>query len=187
MATMLALAGPSVSNFASRIGRKGAISTMMGIFEQARVAALTQGVKVHVAFASTGFPDEYRFRAFRVLRERVDEDPPGVDYVALTRWTQLPQGISFVNEGNSLLGAATITLTPDLLPSGVSTDQVPTVVFNPSGFIETETAKLRLMIYEGFDLDGKPNFTRRDRAYMDVINLRKYTGRAELFLASTAP
>lgn len=187
MAAMLALVGPSVANLTSRLGRQSAISTMMGTLEQARVAALFQGVPVHVAFAANGFPDQYRFRSFRVLRERLDDDPPSVEFIPLTRWVALPRGVSFVNETNSLLGAPTITLTPDLLPPGVSATNVPSVVFNPSGFIDTDSSKLRLMIYEGFDLDGKPNFSRRDRAFMDVITLRRYTGRAELFLASTAP
>ncbi len=188
MAAMLALVGPSIANFTSRIGRKGAINTMMGTFEQARVAALSQGVPVHVGFASDGFPDPFRYRAFKVFRERLDDDPAGVEYVALTRWTALPQGVSFVNdENNTLLGAPTVTLPSNLLPPGMTSADVPTVVFNPSGFIETEAGKLRLMIYEGFDHNGKPNFTRPDRAFFDVINLRKYTGRAEIFLTRTGP
>jgi prepilin-type N-terminal cleavage/methylation domain-containing protein len=188
MGVVLALVGPSIGSFASRIGRKGAINTMMGTFEQARVAALTQGVTVHVAFAGDGFGDEYRYRSFMVLRERTDEDAPGIEFVPLTKWTPLPKGVSFVNEKNSLLGVTPIvTLPSELLPVGMSSTAVPTVTFNPSGAIETEAGKLRLMIYEGFDIDGKPNFSRKDRAYIDVINLRKYTGRAELYLTATAP
>jgi prepilin-type N-terminal cleavage/methylation domain-containing protein len=200
MGIIMVLALPAVKGFSGSAGRKGAINMMLNTFEQARVAALTSGTNVYVGFANDdkSFPKEMQCRAFIVFRDRLDSDKAYAGsvptYTPLTKWVLLPKGISFrkdpISDSSLLSDDLKAAILPNNLPQpkvGQDVPSIPVLTFNASGFIETDGKYLRILIYQGFQGDSGPNFTSQDDTYFDMVGLRKYTGRAELFLASKGP
>lgn len=200
MGMMTVLALPALKGFSGSVGRKGAINLMLNTFEQARVAALTSGTNVYVGFAddSKNFPQEMQCRAFIVFRDRLDSDKAYAGsvpaYTTLTQWTLLPKGISFrkdpISDSSLLSDDLKTNIPSNNLPqpkAGQSIPSIPVLTFNSAGFIETDSKYLRILIYQGFQGDAGPNFTSQDDTSFDMLGLRKYTGRAELLLASKKP
>jgi len=194
MGVMLTLAAPALSSFKNTMGRKGAINQLLNSFEQARVAALTQGVNVYFGFAdaSSAFPNKLKCKAYIIFRDRSDTDPVGTRaFVPLTKWIQLPQGISFqkVNGDNTTLmaDANLFSVEAGCLPvvDKTATIRLPVLTFNTSGYIEKPSRQcMRLLIYEGFHGPSGPNFTNPSNTKFDVIAFRRFSGRAELFLTA---
>lgn len=184
MTVMLALSAPALSSFKDTVGRKGAINQLLNSFEQARVAALTQGTKVYVGFADENFPENLRYKAYIIFRDG-DTDKGEKSIVPLTKWINLPKGISFKKEENSIISnnlAVRVDIPDSKCLPYTEVGKISALTFNSSGFIDTDKAYLRLLIYEGFtSANGQVNFTREDKAYFDMIGFRRYSGKAELF------
>src|SRR5207248_6246214 len=76
-------------------GRKGAISNLLGVLEQARTLAIKDGRNTYVAFVTSGVPaslaKDYEYRAYAIF----EDDPTGATQVQVTNWSKLPTGISF--------------------------------------------------------------------------------------------
>lgn len=191
MTVMLALSAPALSSFKNTVGRKGAINQLLNSFEQARVAALTQGAKVYVGFAdsSSQFPDKLKCKAYIIFRDRFDDEPATPQFIPLTKWIMLPQGISLqkVNNDQSTLMSdnARVNVDAGCLPLLSGTVQIPALVFNTSGYIESPGNQyLRLLIYEGFHGVNGPTLSNPNNQKFDVIAFRRFSGRAELFLTA---
>lgn len=193
MTVMLALSAPALSSFKDTVGRKGAINQLLNSFEQARVAALAQGTNVYVGFAdsSNSFPEKMKCKAYIIFRDRLDSEPALPQYILLTKWIYLPQGIALQKangDQTSLMSDSARKLLPDktlpLVANG--SINIPVLQFNSSGFIEFPSSQyLRLLIYEGFHGPNGPSFTNPTNTKFDVIAFRRFSGRAELFLSST--
>ncbi len=193
---MASMSVPVLTSLSNQSGRKGAVNILLNSFEQARVTALSNGVNAYVGFANeTAFPasdSPYPYRAFILFRDRTDDDPGTGQYIALTKWTLLPKNISFKSERYSVVG------DPSFVPHTVTSDgsipivgngtALPAIVFSPSGSIQnpTNTADLKLYIYEGFFALGKDNFISPNRTFFERLSFRRFTGRAELDI-TTAP
>lgn len=187
MTVMLALSAPALSSFKDTVGRKGAINQLLNSFEQARVAALTQGTNVYVGFADENFPENLKCKAYIVFRDG-DADKGENAYVPLTKWVNLPKGISFKKDPgdqSTLMSNSTKQPIPANCLPKTGAVSLSVLTFNSSGFISTNKNFLRLLIYEGFHgPNGLPNFTREEKAYFDMIGFRRYSGKAELFAYS---
>jgi prepilin-type N-terminal cleavage/methylation domain-containing protein len=190
-----AMSAPVLTSLSNQSGRKGAVNILLNTFEQARVTALSNGVNAYVGFANeTAFPTSgspYPYRAFIIFRDRTDEDPGTGQYIALTKWTLLPKNISFKREPKSVIGDSitvphTVTCDGSIPHVGNGT-ALPALVFSPSGSIQnpTNTADLKLYIYEGFFASGKDNFISPNRTFFERLSFRRFTGRAELDITQT--
>jgi prepilin-type N-terminal cleavage/methylation domain-containing protein len=190
---MGAMSLPMLSSLSNQIGRKGAVNILLNSFEQARVTALNTGVTTYVGFADANFPQEhFRYRAFILFRERREEDPAQPPYVALTKWTFLPKGISFKSIGAQLLGdtgpANSMNFkASDGIPYITNNLPLRLIGFNGSGQLSypsgANSSHLNLYIYEGFfsaSSADRDNSTNKNNLYFERISFRRFTGRAEL-------
>jgi prepilin-type N-terminal cleavage/methylation domain-containing protein len=191
-----AMSAPILSSFSHQVGRKGTVNLLLNTFEQARVVALSTGATTYVGFADKKFPlEKYRYRAFILFRERTEDDPAAPPYVILTKWTFLPQGISFKSIGPQLLGDT----GPDNSMRFDSGDGIPAlrqkaslrlIGFNNSGQLSypsgASSNQLTLFVYEGFYTSGSPgkdNLTNKKNPFFERLSFRRFTGRAEWDIA----
>ena len=186
---MTALLVPSISAFSSTAGRRGAINSLMNVFEQARVAALETGCQVYVVMRlnrEMGGQD-----GFIVMRKRSDDmaDPASPLYIQMTKWEKLPKGVLYFPANNTLT-ATGATLPSDLtnaLPGNVSVSDVFGVAFNGHGqvaFPALSSGGLSLYLAE---LVRTGNVNERKGASQNIterISFRRYTGRAQLDYAA---
>ena len=185
---LMGLVAPALKSMSRGAGRRGAINQLLTTFDQARVAAIRSASQAYVGFADSTFPNaEMRYRSFIMFRSRLEGDQPSVDdhgtsqYVYLTRWKTLPQGISIKSEQNSLVGTAgaTIAVSPDDKFPNLRTGLLPVVVFNSTGGVSkpVDSNALRLFLYQGFYETGRDVIIRGNRMPFDMISISRFTGR----------
>ena len=187
IAIMMAAVLPVVSSLSKSSGRKGAVSNLITILDQARALALADGRNTYVAFATNKVPPalfaEYAYKSYAVFEDDASGNPRAIQ---VTKWQKLPAGISLRNETATLL--ATTPVTFKFTPGGTITPTLdcPYVQFAPTGAVEQPTTGLRLVVFEGFyqppatetatarGADGQP--------VSDAILIARYTGRAAYVL-----
>ncbi|NJK91600.1 MAG: prepilin-type N-terminal cleavage/methylation domain-containing protein [Blastochloris sp.] len=183
---LASMSAPVLNSLSNQAGRKGAVNILLNAFEQARIVALSQGVQAYVGFGNATTHPKDPYRSFIIFRDRTDDDPGTGQYVAVTKWTYLPDKISFKSERLSVVGDASLApfeLTVDgSLPRLGNGTKIPALVFSPSGSIQNpiDPDYLKLYIYEGFYAGGKDNFTSPNRTFFERISFRRFTGRAEV-------
>ncbi|CAN5593721.1 hypothetical protein BH09VER1_BH09VER1_41360 [soil metagenome] len=185
---MSALMLPSITGMQNSAGRRGAVTTIMNTFEQARVAALESGATVYVVFSRPDFPDQ---DAIMVVRETAD---PAAKYEQLTKWIKLPKGIllhtprvgdSFLSADQSTSGfdASRMPLTP--LPSATA-NGLKVMAFNDQGAVYFPVGKTfrKLIVSEGVRGTGGTEALIGDKKQatggFEIISVAQYTGRAQL-------
>ena len=181
MATLMGLLGIGVAQMTSQSARKSAVNQVMNSFEQARVEALRIAVSVYVAFANGAaeFDADQRYRAFAVFRDRLDGDPPGApDPLPLTKWRQLPRGISFKsNAGTAITAGASREFQLD----AGRTVNAPCIEFNQTGMITSPppgSGDITLYLYEGYYGDGGDRVTMNSSSTLfEMFSFARFTGR----------
>ncbi len=182
MAAVLGMLGVGMAQLTAQSARKSAVSLVLNTFEQARVAALRSGTNVYVALANgdADFPEDKRFRALVVFRDRTESDSPSSSAsnapVFLTKWKKLPSGISFKSSAGSLFTSA-VTRTLDL-PGGGSAD-LPVLLFNPTGAISLpSTGDITLYLYEGYHDGSRDRVTINSTSDLfESFSFARFTGR----------
>jgi hypothetical protein len=180
---MLGLLVPSISTFSSIAGRKGAVTTLMNVFEQARASALQSGANTYVVLWRREFPER---DSLVVLRDPFDEEQAPNGYVQLTKWITLPKGIILRTIPSSLTTVglpAGMSVDFSALPGNPSPSQLSLLKFTGSGTIAYPPLDLRLYLSEGVrDADGaeaRIGATKKS-SRLEQISFAKYTGRAQL-------
>jgi prepilin-type N-terminal cleavage/methylation domain-containing protein len=181
IAVMMSLLLPSITGFGGTTARKGAVNTVMGTLEQARVAALESGRNVMVVFARPNVPER---DALMVLREPED---PTENYEALTRWIRLPEKVLLHDPG---AGGSLFAVPPpaDLesrlpvpKPPGTVKD-LSVITFNSSGAVEfpsgSQPSNLRVVISEG--VRGENGQEALTVTGFDIVSASRFTGRVQL-------
>lgn len=186
IALLSAISLPALKSVTTVSGKKGAISTLLSSFSQARSLAISQGRPVYVAFADAAAPEKYRHRAFAIYQQSDDAQS---NIVAVSRWNFLPEGTALRNESQSLFGATQVQSFPvprDLSAGGSM--NLKYIKFDEIGGIATPTDanQLALYVFEGFvGEDGNEVFTSkagqvaeqgREALYFDEIRVSLYTG-----------
>lgn len=191
---LLSLAAPMLGSFTSVAGRKGAITTLMNTFEQARAAALQTGANVYVVLWKRKFPDRDCVMVVRDPVEWKNETAP----VALTRWIQMPKGVLLYDPpsvGKTLFKGGvpngfSVAALPASGGSSPSETQVAILKFSPMGTISAPAKDyLRVMVGEGVrGTDGNETLItpNKDLGLFDIITLRRFTGRPALETASAS-
>lgn len=158
IALMAALVAPSLQGLFGVAGRRGGASLLAGALEQARLAAIENGVKAYVAFPMESSPsgianNEASVNSFIVFRDaRQDElavDPARI-FVPLSRWIRLPKGV-FLSPESVENGTATNETT-------IATNTLPSLSSSQTTF---RLSKVRVVEFDRFGkLTGDPNDTR---------------------------
>lgn len=186
---MTSLLLPAISSFSSTAGRRGAVNSLMNVFEQARVSALETGCDVYVVMRlnrEVGGQD-----SFLVARKRADEmgDPPSPAYVIMSKWQKLPKGVFFF-PANSTLTSAGSSLPSDLvssLPGSTPSNDLFGIGFNNYGqvsFPGISAGGLSLYLAEAIR-SGSVNARKgASLSISERLSFRRYTGRAQLDYAA---
>jgi prepilin-type N-terminal cleavage/methylation domain-containing protein len=106
-AVMMGLVIPAVQGTLGMSGRRGGVSVAVNLVEQARLAAVENGVRTYLAFAPTNSDAEVRFNSLLILREKMPQESMAGSHVPLTKWIRLPQGIYYEGLSNMVLLNAT--------------------------------------------------------------------------------
>ena len=179
LAIMTTLLVPAIEGFSGSSGRRGAVNLVMGVLDQARVAALEQGRNVHVVLVRRPFPEQ---DGILVLREDengmvVDADGNPVDQ--LTRWMNLPKGVLF----QSAIGVFHDDVPFDLPdpPQGGEVLEYARITFGPTGTIlhpnGTNNNERRIHLLDGV---RNGNLETPRTQGVEVISVARYTGRPQL-------
>jgi len=186
---------PSVSAWSSTGGRRSAVTTLMNIFEQARVAALEAGRPVYVVFWRRQFPEH---DAVMVLRGPQESGGP---YEQLTRWIKLPRGVLLHQPmaGQSMLSKSgsghqlgrlgdNQTNLPKPLRDAIAEPggQLDYMEFNGFGGVAhpNRPGALKLILTEGVRGTGGTEalFSAQNQSFagFEIISLSRFTGRSQL-------
>jgi hypothetical protein len=185
---------PAVNSLSKSSGRKGAISNLTTVIEQARSLALSDSRTTYVAFAAELPPtipisvsEDYSYRAYAVFEDGATGTPHSIQ---VTKWQKLPTGISFRNQNETSGTGTCLTSTSNsttaaftFSPTG-STITSPYIAFDSTGSVvqPTSAAPMRLVIFEGFVRTGTEVPTARDSSQQpvrDEIQIGRYNGRAK--------
>ena len=181
IALLMALLAPAISSFGGAGARKGAVATVMGTLEQARVAALESGRNVMVVFARPSFPER---DALMVVRET--EDGTG-NYEALTRWIRLPKKVLLhePSAGDSIFSANLPSAAFDadrlpLPPPAQTNKPLSALVFNASGAVEFPVNKEQRSIRITEGVRGENGQEALTVAGFEMLSVARFTGRTQL-------
>jgi len=173
---LLSLLLPALAGFSSTAGRRGAVNTVMGTLDQARVAALERGRNVHVVMARRQHPET---DALLVMRE----DDSGNPSEQLTRWVPLPKGVLFQGNLGVFFGSPPENMDAinESLPPLSGEPVFAVLTFGPSGTIlwpvGTNNNSRRIHLLEGVR-NGEVETPRTQG--VEVISVARYTGRPQL-------
>jgi len=93
IAVMATLLTPAVRGLMGVAGPRGGVNVVSSAIEQARLSAMESGETTYVGFpfSSANLDEEIRYSSVIVFRDaRDDEDG---DYIPISRWLRLPQGV----------------------------------------------------------------------------------------------
>jgi len=195
IAVMLAASVPAMNSISKSSGRKAAVSNVMNALEQARALAIRDGEATYVVFMTdASAPDTYRYKAYAVFEDT--NTTSNATQVQVTKWYQLPSGVSFSNavlnssntSVNNLLvqnptfqASKTFTFTP-----GGKSPACPYVQFDTTGAVESPTAggPFSIVLFEGFvstsGLETMTSASKNGQALAtEQVNIQKYTGRVQ--------
>jgi type II secretory pathway pseudopilin PulG len=91
MAAMTGLMVPAVRGLVGVTGKRGGMSSLTAVIEQARLSAMQNGVAAYVAFPFGASDPEVGYASVIVLREPREDESAGLK--AVTRWTKMPRGV----------------------------------------------------------------------------------------------
>jgi prepilin-type N-terminal cleavage/methylation domain-containing protein len=180
IAILLGLLGPALQGLMGTSGRRGGMNTAAAVFEQARLAAIENGVTAYVGLPSSANNKTNGFSHLIVFRDPdPNKQPPETTPVAVTRWQRLPSGV-FYELSSALSGAlSNRTLPTRTLPRlGGSEDltTIPALAFNRFGQMQGVTNDVSLYVGDKID-PTKPNEWRGSTSNYFELRIQPLTGR----------
>lgn len=190
---LMAVAGlPALKGITGSSGRTGGINALMSALDQTRSAAILSGVNAYLIFPDATFrpgagldPLNYIYRSYAIFRDvnaDLEETNTTTAQVQLGKWESLPQGITLVSASVAALPVMNLDLS---LPgtSATTSVSVRAIGFNPSGGLLDAAATNGVTVYEG-RWDGSQGLPARPNRIVDQITLNRFTGRANLSMAT---
>jgi type II secretory pathway pseudopilin PulG len=179
IAILVGLVVPSLQGLFGVAGRRGGSNLLGGALEQARLAAIENGVPAYLGFPGGIDTDEASASSFIVFRGPREGET--VNFVPLSRWIRLPTGV-FIDP-TSIQTAATNSLSvsgliPKLNNANLST--VKGIKFDRFGRVEGDQNQLReLRVGEGTFSGSSVNFKPSANDYY-ILTLYPMTGRVRI-------
>lgn len=193
----------AVRGFNGGLSRRAAVGNLMGVLDQARTIAISDGRPTYVVFVSApsghmqnapGLPDTMWGRAYALFEDKeVTDGMSAADFSPGQRsaWMYLPSGVAFQCSGvPSLTASLPAPDDPTAFPVRSATLSLPYLKFDATGqivdhngeLVDAGSPCLRLLLFEGVATGtGVEIVTRRtaDPSYaFDEILLHATTGRA---------
>lgn len=154
IAVLSSLLAPAIQGLMGTSGRQGGLNTATAVLEQARLAAIENGITTYVGFPVYANKTN-GFSHLIVFREAKAEDAT-TNPVALTRWQKLPAGVFF--EPDPTLSAVLVdrTLPPRALPRLGTEDvtKISALGFNRFGQLQGVNQEVILRLGEKIDPGG---------------------------------
>ena len=194
IAALLVAAIPAVNSLSKSSGRKGAISNLLGVIEQARAQAIKDGQSTYVVFpaqpvgGSSTITDKSILDGYFYRSVAIFEDDPSVPGTPkqLTAWKTFPTGVSLRSAISATPWTSDLNFT--FTPEGADkTEQFPYLKFNSNGEVELPvpaSGPVQITIFEGFVsgttevVTGKKDGSGNPLA-AESISIARLTGRAE--------
>jgi hypothetical protein len=168
IAIMSALLTPAVRGLLGVTGPRGGANTLSAALEQARLSAMENGVPTYLGWA----PEAADAASSSLIVFRDKKDGEAAEYVAITRWLKLPQGV-FLESGAGSAGVSAGGSLPKLDTKAVSS--VTAIKFDRFGRLFQATAPVVLKV--GAKAKSGEQFMGGDNQHFEVT-VQPLTGRA---------
>ncbi len=175
IAALMALLVPSIKGLVGVSGKRGGVDLVLNIIEQARLAAIENGVAAYAAFPPATFGDDsLRAGSVMVFRDKKDGDPVAGSHVALTKWLRLPAGVVLDIPATSSTTVSNISGLPKL--GGSEITDVRAVKFDRFGRVAPSSGDpVTLKVGEG--LTGAGVVVWQGTNAFENITIQRLTGR----------
>jgi prepilin-type N-terminal cleavage/methylation domain-containing protein len=187
IAILLGLLGPALQGLMGTSGRRGGMNTAAAVFEQARLAAIENGVTAYVGLPSGANNKTNGFSHLIVFRDPdPNKQPPETAPVAVTRWQRLPSGV-FYELSPALSGALSNRSLPQrTLPRLGGSEDLTTIAalaFNRFGHLQGVNSEVSLFIGDKIDPTKNGEWLRSASNYFE-LRVQPLTGRVVIDDAS---
>lgn len=174
IAMLSALTMPALRGLVGTGGLRGGVNTVSVALDQARAAAIENGVDAYVGFPPSGFADpEVGLSSLIVFRAKKAGETD--EYTPLTRWMKLPAGIFFELKDVQFSGNDLPEPPGEFLPKLGGNDVTPRVIrYDRFGRIRSGSANMEIKVGDGIvtgeGINFKPNST-------ETLKAQRLTGR----------
>ena len=167
-------------------GRKGAVSNLLGAFEQARSLAIKDGRPAYVVIATDlsstdqNLIQRYSYRSYAIFEDEEDPVNPGTfKQKQTTEWKVLPTGVSLRSDisGSPWVANIDFAFTPE---GSNKTEKFPYVKFNSSGQVDSPVptnGQVQIRIFEGYVTGGSEKVTS-SKNFDETITIATISGRS---------
>ncbi len=190
IAIMFVALVPAINSLSKSGARKGAISLLLGVFEQARGIALKDGRATYVVFPAQ-FPagttassnqtitDRYFYHSAAIFED--DPDDPTKAKIQVTEWKVLGTGISLRTEISYATSTSKWTGDNFRFSPISATATFPFLKFNSNGQVEApagNSGQVQLRLFEGYVINGTFEKQTNPKNFDEIINIPVISGRA---------
>ena len=191
IALLLAVTLPAISSLSKSSSRKGTVSLLLGVIEQARATAIKDGRATYIAFAAqptdgtTSISDNTVIDRYFYHAVAVFQDDPNdlTKKVQLTAWNVFPTGVSLRSEISFSSASSAPWSSSDFAftPAGSQSQKFPFIKFDETGALASPipngTGPLLLRFFEG-SVKGTSEQPTNKANKDEVISIARVTGRA---------
>ena len=156
IAVLSALITPAVQGLMGTSGRRGALNTVTAVLEQARLSAVENGTTAYVGFPTNALNKTNGYSHLIIFRDAKLGDA-ATNFVAVTRWQRLPNGVFFkggINFPEPLPRKTFPTNTLPRLGGSESLGEIPALAFNRFGQLQGVTTEISLLLGEQIEPNG---------------------------------
>lgn len=178
IAILTALLAPAMQGLMGTSGRRGGMNTAAAVLEQARLAAIENGVTAYVGFPDRAANATNGFSHLIVFREPDPNRPTETGPVAVTRWQRLPSGV-FYELSPDLAGVlSNYSLPARALPAlgGEEIAGVSVLAFNRFGQLQGVNTEVSLFVGDKADPAAPRGWLRSETNYFE-LRIQPLTGR----------
>lgn len=153
LAVVAAVTLPVVTSMSKSSSRRAAVSMVLSTLDQARGLALSKSTTHYLVFAdlNPAWPESYRCRSFAIFEEVFNPLTNRYDRFPVTPWTQLPDGISFKPDVDSIFAQTDTPREAFYCQPAQGDLDAPCFKFNSLGALEMPTTSnlAQLRLFEG--------------------------------------
>jgi prepilin-type N-terminal cleavage/methylation domain-containing protein len=179
IATLTALLAPSIQSLMGVSGRRGGMSILSNVLEQARVKAIESGQTVYVGFPFESIDDEELAKSSVILFRPASEAEGGGDnFVPIGRWVRLPSGVYM--QGGANFPVQDLAIPDGSLPQldGVEVKNLQVVTFDRFGGVRGAAGTVELEIGEKARPNDEGWLRSPDNFF--TLSIQRLTGRVEV-------
>lgn len=179
IAILLGLLAPALQGLMGTSGRRGGMSVVATVLEQARLSAIESGTTAYVGFPFDASNKTNGFSHLIVFRAPDPNRPTETNPVAVSRWQRLPTGVFYELSSGLSSVLTNCALAPRTLPRlGGSQDftQLRALAFNRFGQLQGVTQEVSLYVGDKIDPTTPGEWLRGRSNYFD-LRIQPLTGR----------